>query len=364
MNKSRHPKNAYGGGVGMHYDRPGLLLMWHGDFPDGFLVPEKHMAIYQKCLFARDVIESQAFYDTHHFDDDIAQAGLHIVYHLLSRLKPGHLELSFLSMRSPGIRQAIYRATSRGAGRIICTGAAGLMLPGHGASESIPAELKKVLRDNPALDLVIASPALDGDDVARLIQQSLEFTLHGRTGRWKMPERSFRCLEDLGIVLVCCHDFSTGRPTAVTKLADPASQLSEMSREACGGKESDMSGLLHTARAGLMKTGFHAVESGFMDFALPDVGEAARRLLDAGCTHIVAAGMPALLHRHPYSFGGPSESIERLKKAMPETSIVYIKPDPEPIAPYLADVIMSRVLEADENGIRLKDMLRNPRSSF
>jgi hypothetical protein len=49
---------------------------------------------------------------------------------------------------------------------------------------------------------------------------------------------------------------------------------------------------------------------------------------------------------------------------MPETSIVYIKPDPEPIAPYLADVIMSRVLEADENGIRLKDMLRNPRSSF
>ncbi len=347
----------------MRYDRPGLLLMWHGDFPDGFLDTEQHMALYRKCLFAKDVLESQAFYDTHHFDDDIARAGLHIAYHLLSRLKPGHLELSFLSMRSPGIRQAIYRTASRGAARIICTGAAGLMLPGHGTSESIPAELKKVFMDNPALDLVIAGPALDGEDVARLTRQSLEFTLYGRACKGKLPGRSFMCLEELGIVLVCCHDFFTGKSAAVTKLAGTSSQLSEMSREACEGKEYDMGGFLGTAGSKLSGAGFHAVESGFMDFALPDVREAARRLLDAGCTHIVAAGMPALLHRHPYSCGGPSESVERLKKEMPGTSIVYVKPDPEPIAPYLADVIMSRVLEADEQGTSLKDMLRSPSSS-
>lgn len=348
----------------MRNDRPGLLLMWHGEFPDSFPETEKHMALYQKCLFAKDVLESQAFYDTHQFDDDIARAGLHIAYHLLSRLKPGHLELSFLSMRSPGIRQAIYRAVSRGTGRIICTGAAGLMLPCHGASESIPAELIKVLRDNPALDLVIANPAIDGEDVARLTQQSLEFTLRGRAGRWKIPERSFRCLEELGIVLVCCHDFSMVKAPAVTELTGASLQLSEMSREAYGGKECDMGGLLRSAQSKLLKAGFHAVESGFMDFAFPDVGEAAGRLLDAGCTHIVLAGMPALLHRHPYSCGGPSESVDRLKKEMPDTSIVYVKPDPSPIAPYLADVIMSRVLEADEKGTVLKDVLRNPSSSF
>ncbi|BAI61086.1 hypothetical protein MCP_1014 [Methanocella paludicola SANAE] len=348
----------------MRNDRPGLLLMWHGDFPEGFLGTEEHMALYKKCLFARDVLESRDFYDTRQFDDDIALAGLHIAYHLLSRMKPGHLELSYLSMRSPGIRQSIYRTASRGASRIICAGAAGLMLPGHGASEGIPAELKKVLRDNPALDLVIASPTLEGEDVARLTQQSLEFTLQGRAGRWKIPERSFRCLEDLGIILVCCHDFSAGKSAAVTDLAGVSSRLSEMSRKAYGEKECDMGGLLRPAGHKLKKAGFHAVESGFMDFALPDIHEAAGRLLDTGCTHIVAAGMPALLHRHPYSCGGPSEAIERLKKAMPDTSIVYVKPDPEPIGPYLADVVMSRVLDANESGIALKDLLRNTSSSF
>lgn len=344
----------------MCYDRPGLLLMWHGDFPEGFLDSERHMALYRKCLLARDALQNQAFYDKPHFEDDLARAGLYIAYHLLSRLKPDHLELSYLSLRSPGIRQAIYRTASRGARRIICAGAAGLMLPGHGATESLPAELTKVIRDNPALDLVIAGPALDGDDIARIVRQSLESTFHGLEGKWKMPERSFRCMEEKGIVLVCCHDHVSvpGSEAAAGNLAGVSSQLSETSKEAYGSGECAIGGLLRSAGPELAKAGFHAVESGFMDFALPDVSEAAGRLLDAGCTHIVAAGVPALLHRHPYSCGGPSESVELLKKEMPETSIVYVKPDPEPIAPYLADVVMSRVLEADESGATLKDTLR------
>ena len=120
------------------------------------------------------------------------------------------------------------------------------------------------------------------------------------------------------------------------------------------------SGLVEGGAAGerLLAAGLPAVESGFMDFALPDVAEAANRLLGAGCTHIVAAGVPALLHRHPYSFMGPSAAVELLRKKLPSTDIVYVQPDPEPIAPYLADVITSGVLEADENGQSLAKTLR------
>ena len=99
-------------------------------------------------------------------------------------------------------------------------------------------------------------------------------------------------------------------------LASASSRLSEMSKAAyASGGECAMGGLLRSAGPRLERSGFYAVESGYMDFALPDVGEAAGRLIDAGCTHIVALGMPALLHRHPYSCGGPSDSVERLKQA-------------------------------------------------
>jgi hypothetical protein len=167
-------------------------------------------------------------------------------------------------------------------------------------------------------------------------------------------------MEEKGVVMVCCHDYVSvpENTSAVRNLASASSELSEMSREASVNGECAMGGLLRSAGSKLAKAGFHAVESGFMDFALPDVSEAANRLLDAGCTHIVALGVPALLHRHPYSSGGPSESVERLEKELPGTNIVYVKPDPAPIAPYLADIVMSRVLEADENGATLKDMLR------
>jgi sirohydrochlorin ferrochelatase len=345
----------------MAYDRPGLLLLWHGDFPGGFLEAERHMALYQKCLFARDMLESQIFYDHPRFDDDYARAGLLIARHLLSRMKPGHLELSYLGLRHPGIRQAIYRAASRGAGRIVCTGAAGLMLPGHGALESLPAEMKKVVRDNPAIQLLIAEPRLTDRDVAEIVKQSLDYSFRGREGRWQVTQRAFRCLEDTGVVLVCDHDIAAirGRGGAIERLSSISEKLSEMSREACASNDGCAMGrILRPAESQLKKAGFHAVESGFMDFAQPGVSGAARRLLDAGCTHIVAAGVTALLHRHPYSGGGPDASVDQLKKELPDTSIVYVKPDPRPIAPYLADVVMSGVLDADAHGTPLNLALR------
>ena len=344
-----------------HGGRPGLLLLWHGDFPEGFLDSAVHRALYQKCLSAREALQSYALSDRPNFEDDYARAGLFISYHLLSRLKPEHLELSHLGLRSPGLRQSIYRTAARGARRIICSGAAGLMLPGHGPSDRLPDELHKVIRDNPALDLVMASPALDGEDIARIVRQSLEFSFRGTQGRWKMAERSFRCLEDRGIVLVSGHDHAAlpGTPAAVEALSGIYRRMSEMSKKAyADAGDSAMGGIVRQAGERLLAAGLPAVESGFMDFALPDVAEAAGRLLDAGCTHIVAAGVPALLHRHPYSFMGPSAAVELLGKKLPGTDIVYVQPDPEPIAPYLADVIMSGVLEADENGQSLAMTLR------
>ncbi|HTY89848.1 MAG TPA: hypothetical protein VMC84_01600 [Methanocella sp.] len=344
-----------------HGDRPGLLLLWHGDFPDGFLDSEKNMVLFQQCLLARDILQSQSFYDKPRFDDDYALAGLHIAYHLLSRMKPDHLELSYLSLRSPGIRQAVYRTAARGARRIICAGASGLMLPGYGADKILPLELNKVFRDNPALDLLATEPAIDSVDIVRIVQQSLAYTFHGQAGKWKMPGRSFRSMEERGIVLVCAHDPASvsGSIAALNNFARASSEISKLSREACmGGCCPAIGGLLRQAEAQLRAGGFHAVESGFIDFALPDVSEAARRLVDAGCTHIIVTGATALLHRHPYSCGGPAESVERLKNELPDANIVYVKPDPGPIAPYLADVVMSSVLDSDENGRSLISTLR------
>lgn len=345
----------------MSNGRPGLLLMWHGDFPDDFLSSERHMALYQKCLRSLGLLHDQACYSEPSFDDEYARMGLFIAYHLLSRMKPDHLELSYLSLRSPGVRQAIYRTASRGSQRIICVGAAGLMMPGHGAVESLPAELKKVMKDNPALDLFVSQPGLEAGDIAALVRQSLEFAFNGLEGRGKMPGRSFRSLEGTGVVLVCSHDHMPAHVDlgALEQLTSGSSMLSDMSKEAfASGGRCDATELIRSVASTLNIGGFHAVESGFMDFALPDIEEAGRRLLDAGCSHIVAAGMPSLLHRHPYSIGGPSDSAERLQKALPDTNIIYVKPDPAPISPYIADILMSKVLDIEQSGISLKELLR------
>jgi sirohydrochlorin cobaltochelatase len=193
-----------------------------------------------------------------------------------------------------------------------------------------------------------------------LVRKSLEYAFKGSCGgdRQRSPGAG---LEDAGIVLICSHDYDaiSGNPGASGDFSSFSARLSDMSKAAyMAGGRSASTELMRAAASSI--GGFHAVEAGFMDFALPDVVEAASRLVDAGSTHIVASGAPSLLHRHPYSLSGPSRAIERLRRALPDTSIVYVKPDPEPIAGSIADMLMARVIEAERSGTSLKWARRGP----
>jgi len=342
------------------YDRPGLLLMCHGDFPDDFFAAEEHMALYQKCLRELDRLRDDAYFYRPFPDDEVTRMGRCVAARVSAGLGLDNLELSYLSLKSPGVRQAVYKAATRGPGKIICAGAAGLMMPGHGVSESMPSELKGVILDNPALDLTLAPSDIEVSDIAMLIRRSLECAFTGSSVAGDAPRRPDAGLEDAAVVLVCSPDYdAAGRisPGAAGRFFSASALLSGMSKAAHGaGGRSGSTEAMHAVASCI--GGFHAVEAGFMDFALPGVGEAAARLLDAGCTHIFATGVPSLLHRHPYSLSGPFGAVERLRRSLPDTGIIYVKPDPEPIAEGVAGILMARVLEAEKSGTSLKGMLR------
>jgi hypothetical protein len=342
------------------YDRPGLLLMCHGDFPDDFFTVAEHKALYQKCLYELDLLHDNVHYHKPSADDEFTLMGQQVAAHISAGLGLDNLELSYLSLKSPGVRQAVYKAALKGPGKIICAGAAGLMVPGHGVSESLSSGLKGIIRDNPALDLTLAPSGIEAGEIAMLIRRSLEHAFNGSLGTGEPRRSAGAGLEDAAVVLISSPDYDAANrasPGTASYFSNVFAMLSEMSKEAhMAGGRSGLTELMGVAASSI--EGFHAVEAGFMDFALPGINEAAARLIDAGSTHIVATGVPSLLHKHPYSLSGPSEAVERLRKALPDTGIIYIKPDPEPIASSIADILMARVLEAERSGTSFKGMLR------
>jgi hypothetical protein len=333
--------------------------MCHGDFPDGFFTVAEHKALYRKCLYELDRLHDGAHFYEPSMDDEFTLLGRQVAAQVSSGLSLDNLELSYLSLKSPGVRQAVYKAALKGPRKIICAGAAGLMLPGHGVSESLPAELKNIIRDNPALDLVQAAPGIEAGDVAMLVRRSLEHAFKGFSAVYESRQRPGEALGDAGVVLICSHDYNTIKrsPDAPGNFPGFSVMLSNMSKAAHKGGGTSRAVEFMRGVASSFE-GFHAVEAGFIDFALPGIRQAAARLVEAGSTHIIATGMPSLLHRHPYSLMGPSEAAEWLRRALPDTDIIYVKPDPEPIAGGIADILMARVLEAEECGTSLKGMLR------
>ncbi len=341
------------------YDRPGLLLICHGDFPDDFFKEEEHRALYRKCFNELD-----GFHDATHFyrpsvEDEFTIMGRQVAGRISSCLCLENLELSYLGLKSPGVRQAVYRSALKGPGRIICAGASGLMMPGYGILESLSRELKGIVRDNPALDLTLAPSDIGADDIATLIRKSLKHAFKGPQGTCETVQKNISDLEDAGIVLVLSHDYDAIKrlPGALADISGASSRLSVMSKAAqIAGGVSSIADLMREAASSFKD--FHAAEAGFIDFSLPDVGQAAARLLDAGCTHIIATGAPSLMHRHPYSIPGPSEAAVQLRQALQDTDMVYIEPDPASIAGDVANIIMARVLEAEEHGTSFKGMIR------
>ncbi len=251
-------------------DRPGLLLMCHGEFPDGFLADEQHAELYNKCLFGLDLLCDSACYRRQSDDDVFTAMGMDIAFHLSSRLKLSHLELSYLRLKTPGIRQAIYRTASSGSHKVICAGASGLLVPGHGTSMHLPAELKKVMRDNPALDVTLAQPGISVKEAARLVHLSLGHAFNGPAARGHYAGDQDECLDDTGVVLICAHDYDAmdGMDSNIgSKYSSIVSMLSEMSKSSFReGGSSASSGYMHDVAASLKEYGSADGRSGIRGF--------------------------------------------------------------------------------------------------
>lgn len=325
-------------------NKPGLLLMCHGDFPWNFFTDPRNRKLYEDCLETVGDISESARFHTH--DDEFSRLSSAMAASVADRIELNGVEVSYLGFKRPGVRQAIAHTTAKGSRYIVCAGAAGFMTPCHSTSEHVPGELQKVLRDNPALDVAYAEPCLDAGEAASLIQRSVEHAFGVSRAEPEQPLPIPDRKEDTGVVLVSApdYDIQPGDRRAA-EFARTATMLSNRSfRWHQAGIGSEASEFMENVSTSLRDRGFSAVEAGFIDFASPGIGDAAMRLVEKGASHIVATGVPALLHRHPLSVVGPQEAVDGLREMIPYADIVYVKPDPEPIAGMLATHLTSKVL--------------------
>lgn len=336
----------------MGVKKPGLLLMCHGDFPWNFFSDTYNRKLYDDCFSAmiRAYEGARSWKDDEftHLSDQIAST-------VDKQLDLNGIELSYLSCRRPAVKQAIAQTTAKGSRNIICAGAAGLMAPAHSTSEHLPGEIKRVIWDNPALDIVYAEPCIKVEDAALLTQRSIEYAFGDR---WAVPGTAVdgRVEEDTGVVLVSAHgyDIDTESSHAAEFMRAAAMLSSRSGRWHDAGIGSEAAEFMSGISSKFQSQEFVAVEAGFIDFSSPGIEEAALRLMDRGAGYILAAGMPALLHRHPMSVVSPSMAVEWLQATFPYVDIVYVKPDPAPIADLLGARIASNILDAQRKGERIK----------
>lgn len=341
-------------------NKPGLLLMCHGDFPWNFFTDPRNRKLYEDCLEAMGDISTGVSFHTH--EDEFSRLSSTMAASVTDRIELNGVEVSYIGFRCPGVRQAIAHTTAKGSRYIICAGAAGFVTPCHSTSEHVPGELQKMLLDNPALDVAYAEPCLDAGEAAGLIQRSVEHAFGVSRVEPERPLSATDRKEDTGVVLVSApgYDIEPVDGTAA-EFARTATMLSNRScRWHQAGIGSEASEFMGNVSSGLRDRGFSAVEAGFIDFASPGIEEAAMRLVEKGASHIVATGVPALLHRHPLSVAGPQEAADRLCETVPYADIVYVKPDPGPIAGMLSTHLTSKVLAPSKTYRRMKPEYKRP----
>lgn len=327
---------------------PGLLLLCHGDFPEGFLENQENHRLYMDCCAAMESLGDKAGHASPGTAGNELSMLSSAIVSVLSRTMPGTpAELAFLGLKAPGIRKAVYRTVRKGSRTTICIGAGGLMLPGSGASLQIPSALCDIKADNPGMNLIFASHGFNHHTVSDLIMTSIE---HGLGGKNTMSRPTMEVpsmiADDVGAVIVSAPDYCNmreGHPEEASKLLGLSRELSLKSKN-WHSLMRDVPDFMTMVSYSLLSSGkFSAVEAGYIDFATPGVAEAMQKLQNADPEYIIAVGTPSLLHRHPFSYADTEECIEQACRACPDANIVYIKPDPGPVFGVLADLTAVRL---------------------
>jgi hypothetical protein len=323
--------------------RPGLLLMSHGDFPGNFFTDPRNRELYEDCLVAmRHIPEGDHDRPP---DDDLTMLSHLLASSMSSQMGVKGLELSYLMSGGHDIEHAITSACEKAPGTIVCAGAAGLMMPGHGTREQVPGELLRVQRKNPLVDIRYTGPCLDADITADIVGLSTGYSLGCYPETEATSQLASNC-DDLSVILVSAPKWDFGENMTADFARAAAMLSSRSSRWHDAGICSETSDFMENVSARLLSMGFSAVEAGYIDFASPGIEDAALRLIDKGASHIVVTGVPALLHRHPLSIVDPDAAVKWLRAMIPYATISYLKPEPAFIARLLSGQMVSKVLEA------------------
>ncbi len=184
-------------------DRPGLLLLCHGDLSDTALADPACHRLYAGCAETYGLMSAEPVALP---GNDLLAGMNESIASFLSSESDGPVEQACLGLHRPGVREGMFRLLSRGSRSIVILGGAGLVLPGQGATVHLPSAVGQVLADNAGLNVCCALPGANPHVTAGLVMASIECALTGR-GLAPGPSREApRIGGDTGVLVVSAPD--------------------------------------------------------------------------------------------------------------------------------------------------------------
>lgn len=329
-------------------------MLAYGDFPEGFMEQQEHLRLFTRCLDAYEQLEDLYLLAPEH--DEVSGMSCRIADRLAKRTG-GHVELAYLGLRRPGLREALYHTVSAGSMTTVFVGGAGLIVPGYTSLVQLPYTLRRTAAENAGLDIIYTLPGINVGIAAELIKASVENVLRGCCMPLQPAGEVPAQREDLGVVVVSAPDpgpvLSTSSRAAAS-YTTAAKALSDASRASAGVQAGGITWLMEGVMAYLRKSGlFSEVATGYIDFSRPGPEDALRMLEASGCRQVLVTAAPSLLHRHGFSWETPDSVVERLQQiAGPD--LVYLAPDTSALTGWALPVVETKVAGAEFAGISLK----------
>lgn len=328
----------------------GIILVQHGDFPFDFKEKQKEMFHFIESMLEKISDETRPLKRR---PDDCYACDMALISSTVKRVGGfSHFEIGYMEFSSPTIEEAVLKLASQGLKKIVLVNSPGVMMRSSHSLLDIPAILKEITVEHPALELIYARPGIPFQPIADLFVKRTDSVL-GKNVKPSPPLRPHVRTEEFGVVMIAHGDVPLEYLDSRLGMADKhIGAWSDMvvkwpRNEANDPLSYDTMKLEALIRE---KGGYDNFTVGNLEFTSPTLEEALDKVLTSGAKSVFFIGGTGFCDRSSHTMMDIPQAVEKLQKTHPNVRMTYAYPDIGSMCEGFAAVIVDKVYDALEKG--------------
>lgn len=326
-----------------------VIMVQHGDFP--FEFKEKHKEMF---TFVKQMLEkiSQKTRKIARDSDDPYSVDMQKIKDSIQKCGHfKHLEVGYMEFSSPSIAEAVEKIARKGIEEIVLVNSPGIFMRSSHSLIDIPNIIKKIQSNHPDLELIYAPPGGFLEEMADVMVKRIDNIL---------DKPGVECLiddvpssKDYGVVLVAHGDVPLDylEKRDMNMAEEHIEKWSDMVRDWPRDEKNDP--LLHDTcileNYIRDKGGYSNFEIGNLEFSVPTLEDALKKVLNRGAEKIIFMGGTGFMDRSSHSLVDIPEAIGKLQNKYPSVELSYKEPDIDFVSLDLAKIIVTKVENALKN---------------